>query len=187
MDWLRTKGKNITTKVTADKLNTLWKKEGKPTDSDQIAVILKQADVNDSVISSAFDAVGVPVPSFVSSATASAQPTAQPTAQPAVDTTGTGQDKGANVFGNMAQTLRTMQPPGTTSTGGSVTQTPTGLKHTAKTAGNTAQPTAQPTAAPVSPTAAQIIANLEKTVPKDVLMSVAAELLKKYTSRATPK
>ena len=82
MDWLRTKGKNITTKVTADKLNTLWKKEGSPTDSDQIAVILKQADVNDSVISSAFDAVGAPVPSFVSSATASAQPTAQPAAEP---------------------------------------------------------------------------------------------------------
>ena len=51
----------------------------------------------------------------------------------------------------------------------------------------TAQPAAQPTAAPVAPDAAQIIANLEKTVPKDVLMSVAAELLKKYTSRATPK
>jgi hypothetical protein len=55
----------------------------------------------------------------------------------------------------------------------------------------TAQPAAQPQAAapaqPVAPDAAQIIANLEKTVPKDVLMSVAAELLKKYTSRATPK
>jgi hypothetical protein len=44
--------------------------------------------------------------------------------------------------------------------------------------------TAQPATAP---DAAQVIANLEKTVPKDVLMSVAAELLKKYTSRATPK
>ena len=91
MDWLRTKGKNITTKVTADKLNTLWKKEGSPTDSDQIAVILKQADVNDSVISSAFDAVGVPVPSFVSSATTPAQPTAQPAAEPAAITQPTAQ------------------------------------------------------------------------------------------------
>jgi hypothetical protein len=39
----------------------------------------------------------------------------------------------------MAQTMKTMQPPGATSTGGSVAQTPTGLRHTAKTAGNTAQ------------------------------------------------
>jgi hypothetical protein len=52
--------------------------------------------------------------------------------------------------------------------------------------GATAQPAAAP-AQPAAPDAAQIIANLEKTVPKDVLMSVAAELLKKYTSRATPK
>lgn len=57
--------------------------------------------------------------------------------------------------------------------------------------GTTTQPAAQPAAAPAQPAAApdaaQIIANLEKTVPKDVLMSVAAELMKKYTSRATPK
>jgi hypothetical protein len=56
----------------------------------------------------------------------------------------------------------------------------------------TAQPAAQPTAqaqpAAAPPAdAAQIITNLEKTVPRDVLMSVAAELMKKYTSRATPK
>jgi hypothetical protein len=86
----------------------------------------------------------------------------------------------------MAQTLKTMQPADTTSTGGSVTQTSTGLKHTAKTAGKTAQPDTATAQSP-APDAAQIIANLEKTVPKDVLMSVAAELLKKYTSRATPK
>jgi hypothetical protein len=50
-----------------------------------------------------------------------------------------------------------------------------------------AQPQAATPAQTVAPDAAQIISNLEKTVPKDILMSVAAELLKKYTSRATPK
>jgi hypothetical protein len=180
MDWLKTKGKNITTKVTADKLIKIWKDEGKPMDSEQIALILDQAGVSKVVIASTFDAAEAPVPSWIRT------PAAKPTVEPAAAVEPAAQDQGGAVFGNMAQTLKTMQPPDTTSTGGSVTQTPTGLKHTAKTAGKTAQPdtaTAQSTA----PDAAQIIANLEKTVPKDVLMSVAAELLKKYTSRATPK
>jgi len=183
MDTLRTKGKNITNKITADKLNTLWKKEGSPADSDHIAVILRRAGIDDKVISAAFNSVGAPLPSFVS------KPAVEPPAQAGTDTaqpTATAQDQGANVFGNMAQTMKTMQPPGATSTGGSVAQTPTGLRHTAKTAGNTVEPTAAPDQA-VAPDAAQIIANLEKTVSKDVLISVAAELMKKYTSRATPK
>jgi len=106
-----------------------------------------------------------------------------PTTTANTDTT---QDQGAAVFGNMARTLSTMQPPGTTSTGGSVTQTPAGLKHTAKPASNTVQPDTAP-AQSAAPDAAQIIANLEKTVPQDVLMSVATELMKKYTLRATPE
>lgn len=58
----------------------------------------------------------------------------------------------------------------------------------ATSAPTTAQPAAPAAAAtPVAPDAAQVIANLEKTVPKDVLMAVASELIKKYTSRATPK
>ena len=177
LDWLKTKGKNITTKVTADKLSKIWKDEGKPMDSEQIALILDQAGVSKIVIASTFDAVKAPVPSWIRTP-AAAEPVA---VEPAAT-----RDQGTDVFGNMAQTLKTMQPPDTTSTGGSVTQTPTGLKHTAKTAGKTAQPDTA-TAQAAAPDAAQIIANLEKTVPKDVLMSVAAELLKKYTSRATPK
>jgi hypothetical protein len=180
MDWLKTKGKNLTTKVTADKLKSMWTKDGKPMDSEKIAAILRQAGVKDDVVASAFNAVEAPVPSWVRTP-AAAQPAAEPAAEPAAT-----QDQGGTVFGNMAQTLKTMQPADTTSTGGSVTQTSTGLKHTAKTAGKTAQPDTATAQSP-APDAAQIIANLEKTVPKDVLMSVAAELLKKYTSRATPK
>lgn len=91
LDWLKTKGKNLTTKVTADKLNKLWIKAGKPTGSDQIAVILKQAEVPDTVISSAFDSVGAPVPSWIGTpaATEPAAPTqsVQPTAAPATKPT----------------------------------------------------------------------------------------------------
>lgn len=81
MDWLKTKGKNITTKVTADKLKSMWTKDGKPMDSEQIALILDQAGVSSVVIASTFDAVGAPLPSWVRT------PTAQPTAvEPAAPT-----------------------------------------------------------------------------------------------------
>jgi hypothetical protein len=76
MDTLRTKGKNITTKITADKLNTLWKKEGSPPDSDHIAVILQRAGIDDKVIAAAFNSVSAPLPSFISKS--AIEPTAQP-------------------------------------------------------------------------------------------------------------
>jgi hypothetical protein len=98
MDWVRTysKGKNITNKITADKLNLLWKKEGSPADSDHIAVILQRAGIDDKVIAAAFKAVSAPLPSFISKS--AIEPTAQPatatepaagksaTAAPAMDT-----------------------------------------------------------------------------------------------------
>jgi hypothetical protein len=202
MDWVRNKSKNITTKITADKLNTLWKKEGSPTDSDHIAVILRRIGIDDKIISAAFNSVGAPLPSFVS------KPATEPAAQSGTDTaqatataqpTATAQDQGANVFGNMAQTMKTMQPTGASSTGGSVTQTPTGLKHTAKTAGNTVEPGVAPTAsaagigqkftkakqAPISKstseykTPLEVVDSIMKTAPKDWLPEITAELLKR--------
>ena len=50
MDKLRTVGKNLTTKVTADKLNSAWKKAGSPMDSEEVAKILSAAGVGDDVV-----------------------------------------------------------------------------------------------------------------------------------------
>ena len=47
-----TKGKNITTKITADKLMQAWKKAGSPTDSEQVKAVLKAAGVADQIIAS---------------------------------------------------------------------------------------------------------------------------------------
>lgn len=55
----QTVGKNITTKVTADKLQSAWKKAGSPTDSEAIADILTQQGIDPSVVNSAFQSVGV--------------------------------------------------------------------------------------------------------------------------------
>jgi hypothetical protein len=43
-------GTNLTTKVTADKLNSAWKKAGSPTDSEEVAKILTAAGVGDDVV-----------------------------------------------------------------------------------------------------------------------------------------
>ena len=53
----QTVGTNLTTKVTADKLMTAWKKAGSPTDSDAVAKIMKQAGVDDAIIASSMKAV----------------------------------------------------------------------------------------------------------------------------------
>ena len=53
-DKIKQFGQNLTTKITADKLKTAWTKAGSPTDSDQVAQILKQAGVNDTIISKVF-------------------------------------------------------------------------------------------------------------------------------------
>jgi CRISPR/Cas system CSM-associated protein Csm2 small subunit len=54
----QTVGTNLTTKVTADKLMSAWKKAGSPTDSDAVAAIMKQAGVDDAIIASSMKAPG---------------------------------------------------------------------------------------------------------------------------------
>ena len=54
----QTMGTNLTTKVTADKLMSAWKKAGSPTDSEAVAAIMKQAGVDDAIIASSMKAVG---------------------------------------------------------------------------------------------------------------------------------
>ena len=49
------------TKVTADKLQSAWKKAGSPTDSAAIEQILTQAGVNPQVISTVFKTNNIPV------------------------------------------------------------------------------------------------------------------------------
>ena len=54
-------GTNLTTKVTADKLQSAWKKAGSPTDSDAVANILRQAGVDDAIISKVFGDMQIPI------------------------------------------------------------------------------------------------------------------------------
>lgn len=58
----KTIGKNITTKVTADKLSSAWKKAGSPTDSEEIANVLRSAGVSDDVIAPVYKSMSIPAP-----------------------------------------------------------------------------------------------------------------------------
>ena len=73
-------GKNITTKVTADKLNKAWAKAGKPTDSDAIANILRQQGVSDQVLAPVYKQLGAKLPAAAPNAAPNATPGAKPAA-----------------------------------------------------------------------------------------------------------
>ena len=76
MDWLKTKAKNLTTKVTADKLNSAWSKAGSPTDSEEVAAILKQAGVGDDVVGKVYTDLKLPAPGSASAAGSEENPAA---------------------------------------------------------------------------------------------------------------
>lgn len=76
VDYAKTKGQNLTTKVTADKLMQAWKKAGSPTDSAQVSALLTQNGVTQEVVSSVFSKMKIP--------TTPDTPAAQPAAKPAV-------------------------------------------------------------------------------------------------------
>ena len=55
-------GKNLTTKVTASKLNSAWKSAGSPTDSDELADFLGKQGVNQEVVAGVFKGMKLPAP-----------------------------------------------------------------------------------------------------------------------------
>lgn len=60
VDWAKTKGKNLTTKITADKLNSAWKAAGSPMDSDQVAAVLKDQGVDAGIIDKVYADLKLP-------------------------------------------------------------------------------------------------------------------------------
>ena len=57
-----TVGKNLTTKVTADKLNSAWTAAGSPTDSDAVAQVIQGAGVDPAVVTKAYTDLNIPAP-----------------------------------------------------------------------------------------------------------------------------
>jgi hypothetical protein len=55
----QTVGKNLTTKVTADKLNKAWQKAGSPTDSEELASFLTAQGVNSGVVNNVYQSLKI--------------------------------------------------------------------------------------------------------------------------------
>jgi hypothetical protein len=72
LDKIKTFGKNLTTKVTADKLNSAWKKAGAPTDSNELSAFLKAQGVGDDVIASTYADLKIPAADTAASSDAPA-------------------------------------------------------------------------------------------------------------------
>lgn len=66
-------GTNLTTKITADKLNSAWQKAGAPTDSDQLAQFLAQQGVDANIVAQVYTDLKLPQPGKT-------EPTMEPTA-----------------------------------------------------------------------------------------------------------
>lgn len=62
LDWMKTKAGNLTTKITADKLNSAWKAAGAPTDSNEVAAFLTKQGVDSSIIDATYTAMKLPAP-----------------------------------------------------------------------------------------------------------------------------
>jgi hypothetical protein len=59
VDWAKTKGKNLTTTITADKLNSAWQKAGAPTDSEELKQFLTSQGVEAGVIDSVYNTLKI--------------------------------------------------------------------------------------------------------------------------------
>ena len=61
-DWVGKKATNLTTTITADKLNSAWEKAGSPTDSNELAKFLAGQGVADNIIKQTFQSMKIDAP-----------------------------------------------------------------------------------------------------------------------------
>ena len=95
-------GQNLTNKVTTDKLNKAWRAANSPTDSDQIADIVRKAGVSDDVLSTTYKNMKLPAPKA-----AAPQPTTADKVQQGAQAVGKAAGAavtGAQKFGKLAGT-----------------------------------------------------------------------------------
>jgi hypothetical protein len=95
VDWAKTKGTNLTTKITADKLLQAWKKADSPMDSLDVAKVIQNAGVPSAIIKQVYNNMRIPFagepgaqPTTTATATATA-PTATAPAAPRSTATAT--------------------------------------------------------------------------------------------------
>jgi ribosomal protein L12E/L44/L45/RPP1/RPP2 len=135
-------GKNLTTKITADKLKKAWEFEGGNTDSEAIKVFLKNQGVTPEIIDGAMKTVGIQAPAAPAAAAADPATPAATTATTTPAATTKTLTKPATTATTAtttpAATTKTLTKPATTAT----TATTTPAAKTATPAAKTATPAA---------------------------------------------
>jgi hypothetical protein len=81
MNWAKTKGTNLTTKITADKLLQAWKKADSPTDSEAVAKVMQDAGVPSASVKQVYGTMKIPL--GAAPVANPATPVANPVANPA--------------------------------------------------------------------------------------------------------
>ena len=84
--------KQVTTKVTAEKLMTAWKKAGSPTDSDEVYNVIKGLGVNDDVIKGTYDSMKIKTPATAAAPAQAQEPAAGEEPAAPVDANNDGKD-----------------------------------------------------------------------------------------------
>ena len=79
LDYIKRKAANLTTAITADKLNSAWQKAGAPTDSNELAQFLAKQGVGDDIVKQVYTAMKLPEPG------AATEPDAETTPSAAMD------------------------------------------------------------------------------------------------------
>lgn len=62
LDYIKKKASNLTTKITADKLNSAWQKAGSPTDSNELAAFLNKQGVDSELVKQVYAQMKLPDP-----------------------------------------------------------------------------------------------------------------------------
>jgi hypothetical protein len=160
-------GKNLTTKITADKLKKAWEFEGGNTDSEAIKVFLKNQGVTPEIIDGAMKTVGIKAPAAPTAADPAAADPAAAAATPAKTNTFSLANMGGKKDATAAATATTT--PATT----------------AAPAATTAAPAAPE--APATPAAATTPAATTKTLTKPAAATTATTTPATTTPAAATK
>jgi len=116
-------GKNLTTKVTASKLNSAWKAANEPTDSEELAAFLVKQGVNAEVVNQTFADMKLPKPKAAQAASEK-KPAAEKPATDAGQDAATGAAATTPTPSTTPATKPTAEKPAVSTSAGDVDATP---------------------------------------------------------------
>jgi hypothetical protein len=179
-------GKNMTTKVTADKLNKAWASAGKPTDSDAIADIMRKAGVSDDVLAPIYKQFGAKLPPAPKPAEKPAA-TKEPAAKGQQSKTAPAQGSNAPAGTSSAPAQSSNAPAGTSSAPAQGSAAPAQSSGQPAAAGPTDFKSIQQAVAKMSPQDAKALVTHIDSMNKGAAQPTPSQSAAKGTTQAAPQ